>query len=124
MGFVLTPLRGSSEEVSSWDVVARSRMAMSRFQKVVIAPVLMVPDSRLFGRHRMRFEILGEVDKTPEQEVRPGEKAMAGLLPCVDEASGTEALRRDDLEWNHEDVRTSGLGRRIVTDGPFAETKH
>ena len=97
-------------------------MAISGLQKVVIALGLIVSDPEFLGGHRMWFEIAANGDKTPEQNVSPSEIALA---EDVQEVRKAEVLVEvEELKWSYPELRKNISGKRMVTDGPFAETKH
>jgi hypothetical protein len=69
----------------------------------------------------MWFEIPVEADKTAEHEVSTRDNVGAELRNYGDEVSDTEAsIGISDLA----ELRGHVSSRRMVTDGPFAETKH
>lgn len=70
----------------------------------------------------MWFEIAAKPDKTPEQNVSTSEIALA---EAVEEVRKAEVLVEvEDLKWSYPGLRKKISGKQMVTDGPFAETKH
>jgi hypothetical protein len=70
----------------------------------------------------MWFETAAKADKTTEQKVSPGEIALAEY---VEEVRKAEVLVEvEELRWGYPELRKNISGKRMVTDGPFAETKH
>jgi hypothetical protein len=71
----------------------------------------------------MQARAIVKADKNSEASVLPDEGLLTEMLECEEELVKAGAMLADDLpSWNGKSVRFSGR-KRILIDGPFAETK-
>lgn len=71
----------------------------------------------------MQARAIVKADKNSEASVFPDEGLLTEILECEEELVKAGAMLPADLpSWNGKSVRFSGR-KRILIDGPFAETK-
>jgi hypothetical protein len=83
------------------------------------------PSLALRGGKRMRFLCFVKADKATEAGVMPDEKSLSAMGAFIDEAIKSDVLLGGEgLHPTSKGVRVQYSGsKRIVTDGPFTESK-